>query len=558
MTSIKFILVIFLASILTSCSKSPDVIYYNGKIHTLDSDNTVVEAIAVKDGKILELGKNDDIKNKYKIDNCIDLQGKVVIPGFIESDGSLVEFSLELSRFNNLGDLRNCTKVSQIIKLVEEKVKSQKDDSWVGGYGWNENNLTDANGTDMDKTTLDKISTRHNIYLINADGTIVWCNSKILETLQITKQTPAPLNGEIDKDDNGELTGFLFGTAVNLIKEKLPKFTKEDMLTSIEAGAKELLKYGITEVHDRSVNSESISAFRELIDSGKFPIRMYAVLTGTDGSFDEFLKKGIEVNYKNKLTVRAVTVDYDGSVEMQSAAMHDDYKIDPKRKVPYTDDASVEKILNKAIDKNFQFTIKTVGDLAVSNAINIIGKVMHEKNAGDKRIVLEAVEFIQPVELNKIKEYKIIPSLRPEACMYDIDMLPVLIPPANYKNFALWNSLLQYSGMVTVGTGFPFSHSINPFIQMYYLTKRQFVDTLRKNIPSENQTLSILDALKSYTVWPAYSGFEEKIKGSLEKGKFADMLVISEDIFNSDTKLLLDTKVLKTIINGKILFESKQ
>jgi hypothetical protein len=92
---------------------------------------------------------------------------------------------------------------------------------------------------------------------------------------------------------------------------------------------------------------------------------------------------------------------------------------------------------------------------------------------------------------------------------------------------------------------------------MYYLTKRQFVDTLRKNIPSENQTLSILDALKSYTVWPAYSGFEEKIKGSLEKGKFADMLVISEDIFNSDAKLLLDTKVLKTIINGKILFESK-
>jgi predicted amidohydrolase YtcJ len=329
------------------------------------------------------------------------------------------------------------------------------------------------------------------------------------------------------------------------------------MLNAVEAGSKELLKYGITEVQDRSVNKESISIFRELIDSGKFPIRIYCVLTGNDESFDQYINKGIEVNYKDKLSVRAVTIDYDGSVELQSAAMKDEYISEPKRKKPYTDDTIVENIMRKALDKNFQFTIKTVGDKAVNSALNIIEKVNREKNINDARLKLESIEFIQPGDINRIKELKIIPSLRPEACMYDIDVIPLKIPNSNTKNFALWNTLLQNAGMITTGTGFPFSHSINPFIQMYYLSQRQFVDTVRKNIPSENQKILLMDALKSYTIWAAYSGFEDSFKGSLEKGKFADMVVVSEDIFGNDAKILLRTKVLKTIINGKTLYEYK-
>jgi predicted amidohydrolase YtcJ len=245
-------------------------------------------------------------------------------------------------------------------------------------------------------------------------------------------------------------------------------------------------------------------------------------------------------------------------VELQTASMRDDYKTEPKKTNPYCDEPTIENILRKALDKNFQFTIKTVGDKAVNNTLNIIEKISKEKKLDNPRIKFDGIEFVQSSDINRLKEFKIIPSIKPEACLYDIDVIPLKIPISNLKNFALWNTLLQNCGMITTSSGFPFSHSINPFVQIYYLTNRQFLDTLRNDIPSDNQKLSILDALKSYTIWPAYSGFEEDIKGSLEKGKFADMIVISDDIFNIDSKKLPNIKVLKTIIDGKLCYEYKE
>jgi predicted amidohydrolase YtcJ len=556
MKYINLLFVLAITVILFSCSKNPVTIYYNGKIYTMDKNNTVVEAMAVKDGKIVETGKSEDLKNKYGKEKLIDLNGKTVIPGFIESDGSLVDFSLELARYNNMVDLRNVADVNRIVSLVSEKVKNQKEESWVGGYGWDDENVTE--GFDLiNKGTLDKISSKHNIYLINKDGTIVWCNSKAFETMQITKLTPSPEGGEISKDGNGEPDGILFGKAINLVKEKLPKFTKEDMQTALRNGAQELLKYGITGVVDRNLSKESINAYKELIDSNKVPIHIYAVLTGGDEAFTEYLQKGIELNYKNRLTVRAVTLDYDGAFELQSAAMNENYKGDVKKKKPYTDEAAIEKTLREALDKNFQFTIKTVGDDAVSKAINVVEKVMKEKNPKDARIKLEGVEFISPSDLNKLKELKIITSVRPEISIFDSYFIDLVINPDAKKNFALWNSLISNTGLITTGSGFPFSQTISPLTEIYYLTNRQPMDTVII-VPNPEQKISLMDAVKSYTVWAAYSTFQEDTKGSLENGKFADFVVLSDDIFSKKGTEILKTKILMTIVNGITAYENKE
>jgi predicted amidohydrolase YtcJ len=557
MKYINLLLVIVLSALLLSCSKNQTTVYFNGKIYTLDKNNTIAEAIAVKDGKIVDLGKNDEIKSKYGKDKVVDLNGKTVVPGFIESEGSLVDFSLELARYNNMADLKNLNTVDKIASAVSEKVKIQKEDSWVGGYGWDDETL--MNEIDfINKNTLDKISTKHYIYLINSDGTIVWCNSKTLEALQITKLTPSPEGGEISKDESGEPDGILFGKAINLVKEKLPKFTKEDMQNALAGGAKELLKYGITGVVDRNLSRESINAFKELIDSNRIPLHIYAVLTGSDEAFGEYLNKGIEPNYKDRLTVRSVTLDYDGAFELQSAAMSENYKTDAKKKKPYTDDAVIEKTLRDALDKNFQFTIKTVGDEAVNKVLNIIEKVVKEKNPKDARIKLENVEFISQSDLNRIKDLKIIPTVRPESSIFDLDYINILISPDAKKNFALWNSMIKNAGMITGGSGFPFSHSISPLLGIYYLTSRQPTDTTYSDVPNPEQKLSVLDAVKAYTIWAAFSTFQEERKGSLEKGKNADIVVLSDDIFNQSGTAILNTKVIMTIVNGLIAFENKE
>lgn len=549
---IKVFVLLCIAVMYSACGEKPDTIYFNGKIYTMNEGNAIVEAVAVKQGKIIDLGSTEEIKDKYKSDDEVDLRGNTVLPGFIDSEGSIIEFSNNLN-FINLSYVRS---LQEIKDLIIEKTKTTKEGEWIGGYGWSELNIPESELVQMDKKMLDQIAPNYSVYLVNGSLNTVWVNSRLLRTLKIDKNTPAPPNGEIEKYEDGEPTGLLYDEAVNLVKDNVPRLLKTEMVNQVEKGVKDIIKYGITEVHDRTVAKEGLEIFRELIDASRFPLKVYAIIPGEDSSLVEtYLSNGAEINYKDRLTIRAISLDYDGLFELQDAAMNDDYKNDPKRKVPYVTDADIERIYTGAIDKNFQFCLKAVGDRAISSSLNVIEKVLKSKNPKDQRTVIEYCEFITPKDLTKITELNLIPSIRPDVCMIDLQIVSQIINPEDAKKLGLWNSLLKSAGKITTGSDFPF-HQINPFVQIYYLTTRQLTDTTLTSIANPDQKISLLDAIKSYTVWPAYSSFEESTKGSIEKGKFADMIVISNDIFNSDSKALLNTKVLRTIINGRIVYDN--
>ena len=546
------ILIIFILSlILASCGKTPDTVFVNGKIYTMDNNNNVVEAVAVSEGKIIETGSTKDITEKYKANNVIDLKGAVVVPGLIDANGSLVDFSQNLNFLN----LTGAKSIEDVKKIISDKVKTVQPGELIGGYGWSEVNFSEADLLKIHKSVLDGVAPNNDVYLIDLTASVVWVNSRLLKTVGVDKNTPEPENGVIDKDENGELTGLFADNAIQLIKDKLPEPTREERIIQVERGSKELLKYGITEVHDRNIGEGGIEIFKELIDKGNFPVRVYATLTGNDKAFEEYLKKGVELNYKDKLTVRSVCLDYDGAFEIQDAAMKDDFKDEPKRKIPYSDEFEIEKVFKQAIDKGFQFSVKTVGDRAFANTLNTLEKVIKEKSPKDHRTILSSVEFTEPNDVNRLKDLKIIPSVAPEKDVMDMTLISEIINPEVGKKAGLWNSLLKSAGYITTGSDFPFNQ-INPFAQMYYLTTRQLVDTVI-TFPGAEQKLSILDALKSYTTYAAYASFEEEIKGSIEKGKFCDMVVISNDIFSVEPKKLLDTRVVMTIINGKVVYDSQ-
>lgn len=550
----KFInIAIILLFILTlsSCSKKPDTVYVNGKIYTMDNNNTIVEAVAVKDGKILETGTTKAITDKYGSENTIDLKGAIVIPGMTDANGSLVDFSENLN-YVNLYYVRS---LSELKKTLSEREKTLKPGEILGGIGLFEALLPEVDVDRLNKYFLDSISTKNGIYIVNFDGSVAFVNSKLLSTIGVDAKSEASGEGEIVKNDKGEPLGIFVDDATDIVKEKLPEISHEERLIQVEKGCNELLKYGITEVHDRSIGEGGVDVFKELIDKGSFPIRMYGVLTGNDKLFEDYLKKGIELNYKDKLTVRSVCLDYDGAFDIQDAAMRDDYKDEPKRKIPYSDEFEIEKVFKQAIDKNFQFSVKTVGDRAVTGALNMIEKVIKEKNPKDHRTILSSVEFTEPSDINRLKDLKVLASINPEKTVLDLPVIPQIINPDVSKKSGLWNSIIKSSGSILTGSEFPYNQ-INPFIQMYYLTMRQILDT-NMTLPGAEQKISILEALKSYTTYPAYASFEESIKGSIEKDKFCDMVIISNDIFTSDPKKLLETKVLMTIINGKVVYDSK-
>lgn len=543
-------LILLLVIVITSCSKSPITIYNNGNIYSLDESNTKYEAMAVRDGKILDIGTNTSIKEKYEGKEIIDLNGKTVIPGFIDMEGSLVEFAKNL----NFVNLVNVKSISEVQKVIEEQVKSKKENSWVVGYGLNELNFKEEELLSLDKSQIDKVSPNHIVYLVNITGDMVWANSKLLRELQITNMTPNPKDGEIEKNEKGELTGLLFDSAVNLVKEKSPEISKEDLRNSIQLASKELTKYGITEVHDRTVNKGSIELFKQLIDSNNFFVKMYGVLSVGDESFEEYLKSGIEQNYKDMLTVRAVSIDYDGALNLQAAAMNDKYKVESKSTYLYSTEEDIETNFRKALDKNFQFYIKAVGDKAVNTNLNIIEKVVKEKNPKDHRTVLEFVEFVQPNDISRFGSLKVIPSIRPEVTIENVLNIGEYISENNINNLGLWNTLLQNSKYIASGTGFPYSNIISPIALIHILVNRQPIDTVLSNLTNINQKLSVIDAIKSFTIFAAYAGFEESTKGTLEKEKYADFVVLSDDIFTIDHKKIKDIQVLRTVINGKVVF----
>ncbi|MCU0373528.1 MAG: amidohydrolase family protein, partial [Ignavibacteria bacterium] len=204
----------------------------------------------------------------------------------------------------------------------------------------------------------------------------------------------------------------------------------------------------------------------------------------------------------------------------------------------------------------FQFCIKTVGDKAVSTSLSIIEKVLKEKNYGNHRTVLEYTEFVSPDDIKKFGEMKIIPSVRPEVSVTNLEVYRQLVPEQNGNNLALWNSLFKSSGSITAGSNFPYSNIINPLHLIYILVNRQPLDTVLQNIPGMNQVLSVEDAVKAFTKYAAYAGFEEEYRGTLEIDKYADFVVLSDDIFKIDPKKIKDLRVIYTAVNGNTVFDS--
>ncbi|CAN5411232.1 amidohydrolase [soil metagenome] len=547
------IFILLLSLVFESCTKKPDSLYINGKIYSLDNNNTVYEAAAISEGKILEMGSTKELSDKYKSDNIVDLKGATVIPGLIDCEASLIEFSKNLN-FINLAQARS---IADIKRMVSEKVKNAKSGDWIGGYGWNPSLFTEAEQEKLDRKVLDEAAPNNNVYILDITGTTVWVNSKLLQTAGITKNTQITGNGEIEMDESGEMTGIFYDDAQSIIKEKVPEITKDDYNSMIEKGTGELLKYGITEIHDRSVSVEGLNIIKELIDKNKFPVKLYAVLSSEDKAIDEYIKKGIEEDYKGHLTVRSISIDYDGAFEDQDAAMKNDFLQEPKRKIPYSDEFVIEGAMRKAVDKNFQFCVKAIGDRALNASLKVIEKIVKEKNLTDHRTIIDQIEFTDLQDINKLKELKVIPVITPETNLYDIINSPALIGIEESRKAGLWNTLLKTTGYLAAGSDFPY-HQINPFLQMYYLSTRQIIDTGKTVIANPDQKLSVIEALRCFTTYAAYSGFEEKKKGSLEKGKSADMVVLSEDILSGDPKKLLNVKVLKTIIDGKIVFEDSK
>ncbi len=576
---LKFFIFLSLVLAFNSCGKNmPDKIFINGKIYSLDDKNSIYEAMAVKDGLIFDLGTNEKILKKYSDAEKIDLNGAVVFPGFIDSHGHIIGYGDNLLQI----DLVGTESQKEIAELVRKKAQELKEGEWILGVGWDQNDWEDKSWPDH--KILDEAAPDNPVALTRIDGHALWVNKKALELAGITKNTPNPAGGEIKKDKNGNPTGLLIDNAMNLVYKVIPPPDEEDLIKTVLVSTENLVKYGITSVHDMGVSERTIEIYKKLADEGRLPLRIHAYIDGAGETWNKYLKEGKLTGYANNfVNVDGIKLFVDGAMGSRGALMTEPYQDDPGNLgLLLLSENEIYKIARDALSKGLQVATHAIGDSGNYLVLNAYERAFNELKTENHRFRIEHVQVIKPEDAKRLAKLGVVPSMQPVHATSDMPWAEARLGPVRVKWSYALRMVLNESKMIAGGSDFPVE---NPSVLegIYAAVTRQDKNGRPKNADDvlqlikekkwvlskegikdpknfeggwyPDQKLTIDEAIKCFTKWAAYSVFEENKKGTIEIGKWADFTILDKDLYNINPEEILKTNVIMTIVNGKIVYK---
>jgi len=531
---------------LFSCSEKKDavdLIVHNAVIYSVDSTFTIHEAMAIKDGKIVALSSNAAILKKYTSKEMQDAQGKTILPGLIDAHCHFTGFATDMWKCNLTG--------TKSFEEVIEKIKDYSKNTpmnWIYGRGWDQNDWTVKEFPD--KSELDKLFPDRPVFLKRVDGHAALVNQKALDLTGVTVNSK--VNGGLVEIKNGKLTGILIDNAMDLVDLKIP-LIKDSLAKAYYLEAQKIcFAHGLTQVHDCGVTEHTIDLVDEAQKSGVLKMKIYALLSNDSTYYDRWLKKGI---YKTeRLTVGGFKIYADGALGSRGACLLESYSDKENWKgFLLTDKRRLTIIADALINSPFQFCTHAIGDSANRYMLNLYGSVLKGKN--DRRWRIEHAQVLNPNDFYLFKKYDIIPSVQPTHATSDMYWAEARVGKKRIKSAYAYKQLLDAKGMIALGTDFPVE-DISPFKTFYAAVARQDSKGYPENGFEKENALSREETLKGMTIWAAYASFAEKEKGSLEKNKVADFIILDTDIMKCGVKDILNAKVLATYINGEKVYSN--
>ncbi len=513
-----------------------DLVVLNGRIFTISEENPEVQAVAVKEGKIIALGTTKKIKEYVgPSTKVLDVRRKLVLPGFIDAHCHFSSGGRSLSML----DLSSATSVTYIQEKITERIKETPKGKLVSGYVSFPNPTLYGELGWPTKEILDKFSPDNPVVMRRRGGHAVWVNSVVLEMSNITKDSEAPEGGEIVFDPKtGEPTGILKEAAASLMKVHGEVNPKED----IERALKHVAKLGLTGIHTGSYLKE-IDIYKELRDEGKLTLRVYGWLPIS--RLDEYIEKGIKQGQGDEMVKVGFLKCYiDGTIGVRSALMFEPFTEEPGNTgLAQMEEEEFYALVEKAHKNGYQVGVHAIGDKAVHWVLNAVERAQdkHGKKGLRHRVEHNTVNILP--DTKRFRELGVIASMQPTitgAEMYKRQRLGV----ERARRVDMVRTLLTNGTVLCWGTDWPVS-PINPMYNLNELVNRLYPE----------QKLTMAEAIKYYTLGPAYASFEEDIKGSLEVGKLADMVVLSKDLLRPNPKDIPKTEVLYTIVDGKIVYD---
>lgn len=530
-----------------------DALYVNGNMYTVDDRAPRAEAFAVREGRFVEVGSTARITSHFKADTTVDLQGKSVYPGFIDSHAHVEGLGAALLNLN-----LNGKSIAEIEAAVAGAAQVKRPGQWIRGRGWDQN-LWPGKAFPT-HIQLDAVSPNRPVYLTRVDGHAAWVNSVVLLMAGITRATRDPQGGRILRDSRGNPTGVFVDNAMALLGSFLPEPSDEDREEAIQLAVAECLRKGITQVHDMGAGLDVIRAYKKLISQGRFPFRVYVALEGTDSlAVDSYLRSGPEVDQANgKLTVRAIKLYADGALGSRGAALVEPYSDDPgNRGLTLTSGEELELAAERSLEKGFQLCVHAIGDRANTIVLSAYERAFNAKQVKgtDKRFRVEHAQILDQRDIHRFSSDGVIPSMQPVHCTSDMPWAPDRLGPARVKGAYAWKSLINAGSIIPGGSDAPVEDP-NPLGGFFAAVTRQRPDGTPSGGWNAPERMSREEALKCFTIWGSFAAFQEKEKGSIEDGKWADFVVLDEDIMTVEVRKIPDVVVAMTVVGGNIAYKN--
>ncbi len=530
-----------------------DVVVINARVYTADDARPLADAFAVREGKIAFVGSSREARTLAgATTRVVDLGGRTVIPGMVDAHAHYSGLAQTLRTV----DLVGVTSYEELIRRVAERAATLPKGSWVEGRGWDQNLWADGQWPTHEQ--LSAAVPDHPVYLVRVDGHAALVNSAAMRAASISAATTDPDGGLLLRGENNTPTGVLIDRAQRIASAVIPPVGREQTRKSLLEAQSAMHRWGLTGVHDAGAGRAMIDLYEDIAKAGELELRLYAMIGDDSAAIAHYFNVGPRSSlYNGRVWVRSIKLYSDGALGSRGAALLEPYSDDPTNSgLLLSPPAHIQDVAERALQRGFQVNSHSIGDRGNRVVLDAYQNALDKFPVADHRFRIEHAQIIHYSDIPRFAELGVIPSMQASHQTSDMYWAGKRLGPERLLGAYAWRSLLNTGVIIPNGSDFPVEY-VNPLISFHAAIARQDANDYPVGGWYPDQRMTREEALKSMTLWPAYSAFQEQELGSLSVGKHADFVVLDQDIMRVAPELVLKTEVLSTWVGGKAVYERR-
>ncbi len=530
-----------------------DLIVVNARVYTADDARPLADAFAVRDGRVTFVGSSREARALAGANTrVVDVSGRTVIPGMVDAHAHFGGLAQTLRTV----DLVGVTSYDELIRRVAERAATLPKGSWVEGRGWDQNRWADGQWPTHER--LSAAVPDHPVALVRVDGHATLVNAAAMRAANITAATADPAGGQLLRGANNVPSGVLIDNAEALVSRVVPPVNATETRKSLLEAQALMHASGLTGVHDAGAGRAMIDLYETMAKASEIDLRLYAMISDDSAAIAHYFSVGPRSSlYNSRLWVRSIKLYSDGALGSRGAALLEPYSDDPTNSgLLVSPPAHIQDVAERALQRGFQVNSHSIGDRGNRVVLDAYEKALDKYPLADHRFRIEHAQIIHYSDIPRFAELGVIPSMQASHQTSDMYWAGKRLGPERLLGAYAWRSLLNTGVIIPNGSDFPVEY-VNPLISFHAAIARQDANDYPVGGWYPDQRMTREEALKSMTLWPAYSAFQEEELGSLSVGKHADFVVLDQDIMRVAPELVLDTQVISTWVGGKPVYERR-